>query len=206
MKKVLYLFLLAVFAIGATDNAPSGLVKTQFKKWEQKRFPDIGFAIEVPSQPSDMKGAYFIDEKTNPKIAAKLGYKEIEIRLNPVWKGSYDIEPYYLIRICICRLNNENYLKYKSSKHFIASYDEFRENKETFYKEISSYHKEKIPGYEGREKDYYLIIRRDYQAPNGDFLLCGASLYAGSQKFIQPSKEDIDAVERILKSVQFIGN
>jgi len=207
MKKFLYLFLLAVFAIGATDHAPSGLIKTQFKKWEQKKFTDMGFSLDIPSQPAaGMAGGYFIEEFTNPKIASKLGYKMINLKLNPVWKGSYDIEPYYLIGISICRLNNENYLKYKAGNHRIISYDQFTENYGNFYNEFESYHKEKVPGYEGREKDYYLILRKDYQAPNGDYVLCGAKLYAGSEKFIEPSKEDIDAVKRILMSVQFKSN
>lgn len=182
---------------------PSGLVKTQLLKWKIQEFEESGIKVEVPEQTFGTKGGYYIKETASPKAVEGYGCKEITIKLHPVWMSGYMDEPFYLISVVIARLDEANYLKYKSNKHKIGGLDQFRSDHAVYHDKIKRY-KTDVPGFQGRKKDILEIIRKDYRAPNGDYILCGGYIYAGSDKYIAPENEDIKAVERIFDSVQFL--
>ena len=202
MKKIIFTSLcITTLITSAVFALPSGLVKTQLDKWQYQEFKDTGLKIDLPIQPASIDGAYFIEELATPKSISGIGCKLIRIKLHPVYPKGLTDEPFYLININIGRLDEQNYKKFKSGNHHINGFDQFREKTDEFYNSLKSFRLE-VPGFQDREKDIIQIFRKDYRAFNGDYILCGAYIYAGSDKYIPPKDADTKAVERILKSIK----
>lgn len=172
---------------------------TDFNQWEEKMFVQSGLKCELPVQ-NNFRGGYYLRELANPKAVAGLGFKQIWIRLHPISTGGYLTDPNYLVDIEILRLEKEKYVKYTQGDSPVISDDIFRENNEKFHRDIEEY-KIKAIGIHGYDKDDMLILRKDYEAPNGDYILCGASINLSSGISSFPSPEDIDDVKRILNYV-----
>jgi hypothetical protein len=193
-------FVIAIFTFNLLSCASSnGLEMTEFNKWEEKTFVESGLKCELPVQ-NNFRGGYYIRELATPKAVAGLGFKQIWIRLHPISAGGYLAEPNYLVDIEILRLEKEKYVKYTHGDSPVVSNDIFRKNNEKFHREIEEY-KIKAIGIHGYDKDDMLILRKDYETPNGDYILSGASINLSSGIPSFPSQEDIDAVKRILNAV-----
>jgi len=190
---------LSSFLLGCCCAAPVGLRKTQLTDWRRKTFSATGLSIDLPMRALGFGGGYHCQEN-----ASKLGYTYIRIRLHPIFMGSYMLEPFYLIDIVLARMPADKYTLFKTGELFLVAYDQFQETNEVFFNELTE-SRTTIADLGGREQEIYTVIRKDYLAPNGDYVVAGGLIYSGSKKYIPPEFSDRSAVKRILGSVEFLA-
>ncbi len=202
MSKIFALFVFPILMVmPSCFSVPTGLVKTDFKKWHVQKFKNLGLSIELPQQHYFSTKGYLIKEVSKPEYVKKKGFKYIRVEMDPIYFGSAWTEPLYLIGIYVTRLTEISYQNFIHGKGKLGMFGVFQDNQKTFHDKLTMYRFESQNFYQEKKKQYQ-ILRKDYRTSDGNYILCGAKIYAGSEKFIQPDEEDIKAVSRILNSVK----
>lgn len=191
--------LINILCLSSSCTFSTGLARTSFESWNQRQFSHTGLKCDLPKQ-NIINSGYFVEEYANEKTLKSIGFKTILIKIHPIYHGVALAETGYLINISIQRLDSKKYQKFKGGTFQIGGNGIFREHTDIFHGELNKYVSHAI-GIHGYDKDEMLIYRKDYKAPNGDYILCGASINLSSGVSSFPSAEDLNAVKRILESV-----
>ncbi len=199
VKDILMLSTVAFFCISC---APAGLHKTSFEKWKEKKYDYMGLAIDVPA-----KSSFYCNDEGSP-ADKRLGFRELDFFFHPIGSGALLDEPRYLITVRIVRVAGVRTNEYMNGGSFLfKGYNAFAENIRTnipiFYTNTTK-RIVKITGYgtrqgEGKD-DFSVTIRRDIICTNGDLLLCGSSIFAGEDEFVDPTN-DTAAIIHMIDSV-----
>jgi hypothetical protein len=205
-KNIGILFWLGVHLAGC--SAYEGFVETPFDQWETKRFEKVGLLADLPKNHlRAQNGAYLIKEEAEIRQLSLVGYTDIDVRMHPVWLG-FMLEPFYRIEIFIARMSKTKHDEFKNDGGLdISGCDYFRDSNERFIGKLETYQMT-TSGYGPDLKDQqWLVLRKDYHdETTGDYIVTGAMIFAGWDKFISPKQADVDAVSRILESVKVIGS